>query len=103
MRNFSLSFFSVLFILSLTSCDKVKSSFELIKADTAYNQGQFDKAIKIYERALEGNPQNGEVQWKLGIAYYSKGDRDSVKKQEMKLRKLGEEKLAQDLEQLLEQ
>ena len=91
-----------LFILPLTSCDKIATSLRLIKADTAYNQAQFDKSIEIYKEVLENHPDDAQIHWKLGISYYSKGDLESVKKQVVRLRKLGAEELAQDLEHLLE-
>lgn len=91
-----------LLILPLSSCDKIATSLRLIKADTAYNQAKFDKAIEIYKEVLENHPDEAEIHWKLGISYYSKGDLESVQKQVVRLKKLGAEELARDLEHLLE-
>ncbi len=93
---------SVFFLFSTASCDSARTFFRLLKAETAYNQGKFDVAIRIYREILRKYPLKGELHWKLGIAYYSKGDIEGVKEQEARLRKLKEEALADDLERLLE-
>lgn len=99
--RFLMIFYFLAFGLSASSCDKIQKSFNLLKADTAYNQGNFTKAIFFYQKLIQNNPQDPDLQWKLGIAYYSNGDRANVEKQIKNLRKLKNKKFADDLEQLL--
>ena len=75
---------------------------DLIKADTAYNQSHFKEAIELYKKLIEKDPQRSELYWKLGISYYSDGDRFNTRKQISQLRKLGKDDLANDLQQLLD-
>lgn len=89
-------------LLIFSSCQKIKNSFVFFDAEIAYNQGNFDKAIKLYKQLLEKNPDDPNLHYQLGAAYFSKGEKLKVQKQIAKLRKLGKENLAKDLEQLLE-
>ena len=93
-----------LFLLSsfiMSSCRKAESSWDLIKADTAYNQGNFEKAIELYKKLIEQDPQKADLYWKIGIAYYSNGEKFNTQKQIIQLKKLGKNDLADDLQQLL--
>ncbi len=72
----------------------------LLKAETAYNQANFTKAIEFYKEAIALKPDKADLHWKLGIAYYSNGDKKDFKEQVLKLRELGRNDLANDLEQL---
>ncbi len=92
-------FFTML--VFLTSCDNIRNSWKTIEASTAYNQGNYDKAIEIYKELIERNPNKADLYWSLGIAYYSKGEKLLVQKQIVQLRKLNRFDLAKDLEQLL--
>lgn len=88
--------------LAASSCGKLQSSMDIIKAETAYNQGNFAKAIELYTQLIEINPSDPVLYHKLGIAYYSSGNKLKVEKQITKLRNLNNNELADDLQQLLD-
>ncbi len=94
-------FYLLVFGLSASSCDQIQKSLDLLQADTAYNQGNYVKAISFYQKLVQNNPQDSELQWKLGIAYYSNNEHSNVEKQIEKLQKLKNQKLADDLKQLI--
>ena len=91
----------MVFWARISSCDRKKKSSGHLKAATAYNQANITKAIAIYKKLLKNDPDDPELNWKLGIAYFSNGERENVKKQIVELRRLKNQKLADDLEQLL--
>ena len=81
---------------------KIHTSFMMIEAQTSYNTGHIDKAIVLYQELISEYPDNAELYWRLGIAYYSSGDKLNARKQIQRLKKLKKDKLADDLQQLLE-
>lgn len=89
-------------LFACASCERIQDSLDIIKADAAYNQGNYVKAIEIYKDLLQRSPDDTGLYHKLGIAYYSSGNLLEVQKQIAKLRTLGNEKLADDLEQILD-
>ncbi len=74
----------------------------MMQAESAYNQGQFGKAIRIYQDLIKISPQSADLHWHLGIVYFSSGNTDKVIVQIKRLRSLGEKRYADDLKQLLE-
>ena len=87
---------------SFCSCQKIKSTMKFTEAETAYNQGNFDRALEIYLELVEMSPSDASLYWHLGTVYFSKGDKAGVQKQIKVLRKLGRGDLADDLAHLLE-
>ena len=83
------------------SCGKLQSSPQLIKADTAYNQGNFKKSIEILKRLIEEDPTRPEYYHKLGVAYFSDGRKADAQQQVEELQKMGQKDLANDLKQLI--
>ena len=83
-------------------CYQFKTAFGMLAAESAYNQGQFGKAVRIYQDLIEINPQSADLHWHLGIAYFSAGNYDKTAIQIERLKGLGENKLADDLQQLLD-
>jgi len=66
---------SVLFVLYLTACDRLGASrsAQLIQdADTKSAQGDFARAINLYEAALDDSPRCAEVHYKLALLYDDK-------------------------------
>jgi LysM repeat protein len=68
---------SILFILGLTACDRMGASrhAQLIQdADTKSAQGDFARAINLYEAALDDSEgiRNAEVHYKLALLYDDK-------------------------------
>jgi tetratricopeptide (TPR) repeat protein len=65
----------VLFILDLTGCDRIGGSrhTQLMQdADTKSAQGDFARAINLYEAALDDTPRCAEVHYKLALLYDDK-------------------------------
>ena len=66
---------SMLFILSLAGCDRmgVSRRAQLMQdADTKSAQGDFARAINLYEAALDDSPRCAEVHYKLALLYDDK-------------------------------
>src|SRR6266581_662614 len=66
---------SILFVLGLTGCDRMGASrhAQLMQdADTKSAQGDFARAINLYEAALDDSPRCAEVHYKLALLYDDK-------------------------------
>jgi tetratricopeptide (TPR) repeat protein len=66
---------SVLFVLGLTGCDRLGASrrSQLMQdGDTKSAQGDFARAINLYEAALDDSPRCAEVHYKLALLYDDK-------------------------------
>jgi tetratricopeptide (TPR) repeat protein len=66
---------SILFVLGLTGCDYMGASrrAQLVQdADTKSAQGDFTRAINLYEAALDDSPRCAEVHYKLALLYDDK-------------------------------
>ena len=66
---------SILFVFGLTACDRIGASrhAQLIQdADTKSAQGDFVRAINLYEAALDDSPRCAEVHYKLALLYDDK-------------------------------
>lgn len=66
---------SVLVLLCLTACDRLGASrsAQLIQdADTKSAQGDFARAINLYEAALDDSPRCADVHYKLALLYDDK-------------------------------
>src|SRR6266576_5663294 len=66
---------SVLFACCFAGCDRVTSSryAQLMQdADVKSAQGDFDRAINLYEAALDDTPRCAEVHYKLALLYDDK-------------------------------
>jgi tetratricopeptide (TPR) repeat protein len=65
----------IVFVLCLHGCDRMSSSrrAQLIQdADTKSAQGDFPRAISLYEAALDDSPHCAEVHYKLALLYDDK-------------------------------
>jgi LysM repeat protein len=75
MRNTAWVSLSILFVFGLTACDRMGGSrhAQLIQdADTKSAQGDFARAINLYEAALDDSPRCAEVHYKLALLYDDK-------------------------------
>jgi tetratricopeptide (TPR) repeat protein len=66
---------SIMLILGITACDRMGASrhAQLIQdADTKSAQGDFARAINLYEAALDDSPRCAEVHYKLALLYDDK-------------------------------
>lgn len=66
---------SVMFVFALAGCDRMMTSrhAQLVKdADTKSAQGDFLRAINLYEAALDDSPHCPEVHYKLALLYDDK-------------------------------
>lgn len=89
-------------VLMCSSCEQIQISLDVIKADAAYNHGNYSRAIEIYKDLIQKSPDDAGLYHKLGIAYYSSGNKLEVQKQIAKLRTLGKSALADDLQQIID-
>jgi LysM repeat protein len=65
----------ILLVFGLAGCDRMMTSrhVQLVKdADTKSAQGDFLRAINLYEAALDDSPQCAEVHYKLALLYDDK-------------------------------
>jgi LysM repeat protein len=77
MTNAACVWLSMLFIFGLTACDRMGASrqAQLVQdADTKSAQGDFARAINLYEAALDDSEsiRNAEVHYKLALLYDDK-------------------------------
>ena len=66
---------AVVFIFGLSGCDRMTASrsAQLMQdADTKSAQGDFSRAINLYEAALDDSPRCAEVHYKLALLYDDK-------------------------------
>ncbi len=66
---------SIVFILGLTACDRLgtsRSAQLMQDADTKTAQGDFARAVNLYEAALDDSPRCAEVHYKLALLYDDK-------------------------------
>ena len=65
----------LLFVCGLAGCDRVGNSryAQLMQdADNKSAQGDFERAVNLYEAALDDSPQGAEVHYKLALIYDDK-------------------------------
>ncbi len=75
MRSVACVCLLTLLVLGLTACDRIGSSrySQLMQdADTKSAQGDFARAINLYEAALDDSPHAAEVHYKLALLYDDK-------------------------------
>jgi tetratricopeptide (TPR) repeat protein len=75
MRSVACVWLLILLVLGLTGCDRISSSrySKLMQdADTKSAQGDFARAINLYEAALDDSPHAAEVHYKLALLYDDK-------------------------------
>src|SRR5881409_4184281 len=66
---------SILFICGLGACDRIGTSrySQLTQdADSKSEQGDFERAINLYEAALDDSPRCAEIHYKLALVYDDK-------------------------------
>jgi tetratricopeptide (TPR) repeat protein len=75
----------------------------LMQANTAYNQGNYEQAIDLYKKMISIDQDNPDHHYRLGLAYFSKGEKYQAQRKANRLRKMNRTDLAESLEQLLTQ
>ena len=73
--NLSWLCLSLLFVWGLAGCDRVGNSrhSQLMQdADNKSAQGDFERAVNLYEAALDDSPRGAEVHYKLALLYDDK-------------------------------
>jgi len=75
--NANLSWFclSLLFVSGLAGCDRLgnsRSTQLMQDADNRAAQGDFERAVNLYEAALDDSPSGAEVHYKLALLYDDK-------------------------------
>src|SRR5438105_13476757 len=74
-RIVSYAWLSMLFISALSGCDRLGGSryAQLTQdADSKSAQGDFERAINLYEAALDDSPRGAEIHYKLAVLYDDK-------------------------------
>src|SRR6184192_1639156 len=69
------AYLSILFICGLAGCDRLGNSrySQLVQdADTKSANGDFARAINLYEAALDDSPRCAEIHYKLALLYDEK-------------------------------
>ncbi|PYI58067.1 MAG: hypothetical protein DMC59_09365, partial [Verrucomicrobia bacterium] len=69
------AYLSILYICGLTGCDRLGNSrySQLVQdADTKSANGDFARAINLYEAALDDSPRCAEIHYKLALLYDDK-------------------------------
>ena len=91
----------------LTSCNGFDEQLNYNEAQRAHNKRDFDKAIRLYQQLLEGDPQNkvhpdnAIIHYDLGVAYLDIGEREKARRQADALKRMNREDLAEQLSKLL--
>src|SRR5437763_6368804 len=73
--NLSWLWLSLLFVCGLAGCDRVGNSrySQLMQdADNKSAQGDFERAVNLYEAALDDSPRGAEVHYKMALLYDDK-------------------------------
>ena len=74
-REFELPLLLAVFPLRLAGCDRIGNSrhAQLMQdADNKSAQGDFERAVNLYEAALDDSPRGAEVHYKLALLYDDK-------------------------------
>ena len=87
--------------LSLISCTEMKAGILVVRADSAINNGSFEKAEDFYKEIIALQPDVPEHHWKLGTIYISQNRTSEVEGQIRKLRKMKRNDLADQLVRFL--
>src|SRR5437016_9667440 len=69
------AYLSILFICGLAGCDRLGNSrySQLVQdANSKSAQGDFERAINLYEAALDDSPRCAEIHYKLAVLYDDK-------------------------------
>lgn len=93
----------LVFFIFLVSCDQISRGWKGLLADTAYNQGNFDRAIVLYKELIADNPDDAHLYFKLGTVYVSKEDSFNIRRTIIRLNQMGREDLARNLRSLTEE
>jgi tetratricopeptide (TPR) repeat protein len=75
VHKFWLCWLSIIFVFCLVGCDRLISPRynQLVQdADNKSAQGDFERAINLYEAALDDSPRCAEVHYKLALLYDDK-------------------------------
>jgi tetratricopeptide (TPR) repeat protein len=73
--NLSWVCLSLLFVCALAGCDRIGNSryAQLMQdADNKSAQGDYERAVNLYEAALDDSPRGAEVHYKLALLYDDK-------------------------------
>ena len=75
IQNASWLYLLLLFVCGLAGCDRIGDSryAQLMQdADNKSAQGDFERAVNLYEAALDDSPRGAEVHYKLALLYDDK-------------------------------
>ncbi len=70
MKNFIYTLLLLTVSLGLSAQTVAKAEFSKALGDSAYSQGRYDDAIRIYETVIENDGCSADIYYNLGNAYY---------------------------------
>ncbi|MDD3374276.1 MAG: hypothetical protein PHY73_00950 [Candidatus Omnitrophica bacterium] len=73
-----------------------------LKASSATNAGNFEKAEALYQEIITLDPKAAEPYWQLGVVYISTNNELGVSRQIVKLKQMGRSDLAVSLRKLFQ-
>ena len=86
----------------ILSCQEMRKNaskqIQYQQAQKAHNEGDFVKAIRIYQKLIVKEPDNEMYVYDLGMAYLDSKDFDGAKEQIDQLKKMDREDLAEKME-----
>ena len=76
VKNDGMKVLSLLFVIIISAASLSASSLEgdLRSADIAYNNGEYSKAVQLYEGIVKENGVSAPILFNLGCAYYKTGN-----------------------------
>ena len=102
-----LSLLLFLSVMLLVSCQQMRKDageqIQYQQAQTAHNEGDFVKAIRIYKKLIAQDPDNEGYVYDLAMAYLDSKDFDGAKEQIAQLKKMDHADLADKLETFMGQ
>ena len=102
MKRFFLVFTAIFFLIPfLYGCNNAKIYWLTEKAKEAHDDGNNQKAIELYKKVIELEPNNPNNYWELGIAYLDSGEEEKANEVIAQLRKLGHDDYADKMEELI--
>lgn len=79
----------LLLLVSLSGyCNSQERQASLIEADSAYNKGDYDKAVALYKKSIDTEGSSAAVLFNLGNACYKSGDEGQAMVSYLRAKKL---------------
>lgn len=100
-QRLQLVLFCLFLPLGTVGCNGLKSQYYHGVAVFAHQNGQFARAIEMYQKYLEIVPDDPDMNYSLGVAYLDSKDTDSAMDQVRKLDEIGAKDRKAELQKFL--